>query len=95
MDAQQETCDTYTACAHTAQEWIDEAPLTSVAISLATGLVTGLLVGAAMFRHETSYQKHTREAGNLASRLGSQFLHSMEGAAKSGYGALQSQFGGR
>lgn len=95
MDAQQETCDTYTACAHTAQEWIDEAPLTSVAISLATGLVTGLLVGAAMCRHETAYQKHTREAGNLASRLGSQFLHSMEGAAKSGYGALQSQFGGR
>jgi hypothetical protein len=95
MDAQQETCDTYTACANTAQEWVEEAPLTSVAISLATGLVTGLLVGAAMCRHETAYQKHSREAGNLASRLGSQFLQSMEGAAKSGYGALQSQFGGR
>jgi hypothetical protein len=95
MDAQKEACDTYMACATTAQEWIEEAPLTSVCIGLATGLATGLLVGAAMCRHETPYQKHSREAGNLASRLGSQFLHSMEDAAKSGYSALQSQFGGR
>jgi hypothetical protein len=95
MDAQQEACDTYTACANTAQEWIEEAPLTSVLVGLATGLATGYLVGAAMSRHEPTYASRTRDAGNLASRLGSQFLQSMEDAAKSGYGALQSQFGGR
>lgn len=95
MDVQKEAYDTYAACAHTAQEWIEEAPLTSVCVGLATGLATGLLVGAAMCRHESPYTRHSREAGNLASRLGSQFLNSMEEAAKSGYSALQTQFGGR
>ncbi|QDV72255.1 hypothetical protein [Botrimarina mediterranea] len=94
MDAQKEACDTYTACANTAQEWIEEAPLASVCVGLAAGLATGLLVGTAMSRHESGYTKHRRETGNLATRLGSQFLNSMEEAAKSGYSALQTQFGG-
>ncbi len=95
MDAQKEAGNTSTACASTAQEWIEEAPLTSVCIGLATGLVAGLLVGSVMRREETSYMSRTRDAGNLASRLGTQFLQSMEDAAKSGYSALQTQFGGR
>lgn len=100
MDAQQQASDAYTTCANTAQEWVEEAPLTSVLVGLATGLAAGYLVGAAMCSNghshsHRSYASRGRDAGHLASRLGSQFLQSIEDAAKSGYGAVQSQLGGR
>ncbi len=93
MDAPQAPRDSEAPCGFSAREWIDQAPLTTLCVGLAGGIAAGLAIGAAIARD--GRPAPSRDVGSLASRLGSQFLHSMEEAARSGYQAVQSQLGGR